>query len=68
MRPGTTIGVAETLAGVGSAFGATVTRSRRALRLDRERLFNVLADEVDLMQELFSGVLRMRSGPTAALP
>ena len=68
VRPGTTIGVAETLAGVGSVFGATVTQSGRALRLDRERLFDVLGDEVELMQELFGGVLRMRTLTTAELP
>jgi hypothetical protein len=68
VRPGTTIGVAETLAGIGSAFSATVTQSGRALRLDRERLFDVLGDEVDLMQELFSGVLRMRTVTAAELP
>jgi hypothetical protein len=68
VRPGTTIGVAETLAGIGPAVAATVTQSGRALRLDREGLFNVLGDEVDLMQELFSGVLRMRTSRTAELP
>jgi AAA family ATP:ADP antiporter len=57
---GSTIGVAETLAGVSSGTHARVSRSGRALRLDRERLFGVLGDEVELMQGLFSGVLMLR--------
>jgi len=65
---GTTLGVTETLAGVDPAFAATVTLSGRALRLEREPLFNVLGDEVDLMQGLFSGVLRLRAARTAELP
>jgi hypothetical protein len=56
---GSTIGVAETLAGVSSGTHARVTRSGRALRLERERLFGVLGDEVELMQGLFSGVLAL---------
>jgi len=67
-RQGTTLGVAETLAGIGSAVGATVTASGRALRLEREPLFNVLGDDVELMQGLFSGVLRARAAQTAELP
>jgi hypothetical protein len=62
------LGVAETLAGVGSGAAATVTRPGHALRLDREALFDVLGDDVDLMQELFSNVLRSRVANTAELP
>jgi AAA family ATP:ADP antiporter len=65
---GTTVGVAETLAGVGATGRALVTRPGRALRLDREPLFDVLGDEVDLMQGLFSGVLRMKALEAARLP
>jgi hypothetical protein len=36
-----------------------VTRSGRALRLERERQFGVLGDEVELMQGLVSGVLAL---------
>jgi len=57
---GATIGVAETLAGAASLWRATVTRDGRALRLDRDELFAVLADHVDLMQGLFSGALAFR--------
>jgi AAA family ATP:ADP antiporter len=51
------VGVAETLAGVTTGWRATVTRSGHALRLDHQELFEVLADHVDLLQSLFSGVL-----------
>lgn len=65
---GSTLGLAETLAGVGAGWTARVTRDGRALRLDREPLFNVLGDQVDLMQSLFAGVLRLRAAHTAELP
>ena len=61
---GATIGVADTLAGTTSGWRATVTRDGRALRLDRDELFSVLADHVDLMQGLFSGVLALRDAET----
>jgi AAA family ATP:ADP antiporter len=61
---GATIGVADTLAGSTSGWRATVTRDGSALRLDRDELFSVLADHVDLMQGLFSGVLAMRAAET----
>ena len=68
VRPGTVLGVAETLAGLGAGAGATVTKPGHALRLDREPLFDVLGDDVDLMQVLFSGVLRSRVAQMAELP
>jgi CRP-like cAMP-binding protein len=61
---GATIGVADTLAGTTSGWRATVTRDGRALRLDRDELFAVLADHVDLMQGLFSGVIALRNAET----
>jgi AAA family ATP:ADP antiporter len=61
---GATIGVADTLAGTASGWRATVTKDGRALRLDRDELFSVLADHVDLMQGLFCGVLSMRKAET----
>ena len=61
---GATIGVADTLAGTASAWRATVTRDGRAIRLDRDELFSVLADHVDLMQGLFCGVLALRDADT----
>src|SRR5688572_14163699 len=61
---GVTIGVADTLAGTTSGWRATVTKDGRALRLDRDELFAVLADHVDLMQGLFTGVLALRDSET----
>lgn len=57
---GATIGVANTLAGSPFAWRATVVREGRALRIDRDDLFMVLADHVDLMQGLFSGAIAFR--------
>jgi CRP-like cAMP-binding protein len=56
-RPGCTIGVSETLAGVPLGRSASVTRSGRALSVAHDRLFPVLADHIDLLQGLFSGLL-----------
>jgi HEAT repeat protein/CRP-like cAMP-binding protein len=64
--PGATIGVADTLAGTASGWRATVARDGRAMRLDRDELFAVLADHVDLMQGLFGGVLALRASDAAA--
>jgi CRP-like cAMP-binding protein len=55
--PGATIGVPETLAGVPSGRRATVTRQGHALRVDRDELFDVLADSIDLLQGLFGELL-----------
>jgi hypothetical protein len=52
--PGSTIGFAETLAGVAIGWRLTVTRDGDALRIDRDDLFDVLADDVDLLRSLFS--------------
>jgi ATP/ADP translocase/CRP-like cAMP-binding protein len=54
---GHTLGVAETLAGMAQGRRATVASAGRALRLERDAVFGVLADHVDLMQGLFGGVL-----------
>jgi CRP-like cAMP-binding protein len=61
---GATIGVADTLAGTASGWRATVTRDGRALRVDRDELFSVLADHVELMQGLFCGVIALRQTRT----
>jgi AAA family ATP:ADP antiporter len=57
--PGAAIGVAETLAGAGFGCRATVTQAGRALRIERDDLFAVLTDHVDLMQGVFSEVLTL---------
>jgi hypothetical protein len=56
--PGSTIGMPETLAGVPLGRRATVTREGQAVRLDHDELFDVLADHIDLLQSLFSGLLQ----------
>jgi CRP-like cAMP-binding protein len=60
---GDVIGMYETLA--GSGLGATVTAitESRLLRIDRGGLFELLADHTDLLQGIFSMLLR-RSGST----
>jgi CRP-like cAMP-binding protein len=63
---GATVGVADTLAGATSGWRATVMRDGRALRIDRDDLFVVLADHVDLMQGLFSGAIAFRDTHTAS--
>jgi hypothetical protein len=65
--PGTAINVAATLAGGASGYRAVVTHAGRALRLDRDDLFAVLTDDVELMQGLFSDVLAYREA-LSALP
>jgi len=65
--PGSTIGVPETLAGVPIGRRAVVAREGQALRLDHDDLFDVLGDHVDLLQGLFSGLLRARQASAPAV-
>jgi hypothetical protein len=58
--PGTTTGVEETLAGLSQGRRAVVTSDGFALRIDRDTLFEVLAEHSSLLQGLFSGVLHTR--------
>ena len=53
-------------AGVPLGRRAVVTRDGRALRLTHDELFDVLADHIDLLQGLFSGLLQAHK-PTMAL-
>src|SRR5581483_10604621 len=55
--PGSTIGVVETLVGEACGRRAVVVRGGRALRIERDRLFEALADHVELLQHLFGSVL-----------
>jgi CRP-like cAMP-binding protein len=61
--PGATIGIAETLAGLPSSIRAVVAADGQALRLDRDELFDVLVNHVDLLQGVFSGVLNVPQRP-----
>jgi len=63
---GCTVGLVETLAGVPIGRRATVLGAGIALRIDRDELFDVLADHIGLLQGIFSGLLRV-SGPAAAM-
>jgi HEAT repeat protein/CRP-like cAMP-binding protein len=57
---GATFGLADTLAGTPSAWRALAATDGQALRIDRERLFEVLADHVDLMQSVLTSILALR--------
>ena len=57
---GTTFGVADTLAGTPAGWKAVAVTNGRVLRLERDDLFGVMADHVDLMQSLFAEALRLR--------
>jgi CRP-like cAMP-binding protein len=60
--PGDTLGVYETLSGADtSGWRAHVTRDVVALRIEREALFDLLADHMGLLQAMFSAVLRRKS-------
>ena len=64
---GDTVGVYETLSGADTTgWRAHVTRDTVALRFDREPLFDVLADHIELLQAMFSAVLR-REGSAASI-
>ena len=63
---GRTIGAVETLTGASLQRRALVSHNGRALRLDRQDLFEVLADHSDLLLGVFSSVLD--SGRTTSPP
>jgi CRP-like cAMP-binding protein len=56
VHAGSSIGVRETLAGVNLGETARVAGSGCALQIDREPLFELLADRMDLLQGIFSAV------------
>ena len=58
---GDMIGLAETLGGLPSSIRAEVITEGRGLRFTRSDVFDVLADNIDLLQGIFSGLLRARS-------
>jgi CRP-like cAMP-binding protein len=60
---GDTIGIYETLGGVPLPVRAEVVRDGQGLRFIRSDLFDLLADNIDLLQGIFSGLLRV---PVAA--
>jgi len=60
---GDVIGLYETLAGSGIDASITANSETRILRIDRGGLFELLADHTDLLQGIFSMLLK-RSGRT----
>jgi CRP-like cAMP-binding protein len=56
--PGDTVGIYETLGGVPPTARAEVLQAGHGLRFIRSELFDLLADNVDLLQGIFSGLLR----------
>ncbi len=55
---GDVIGMYETLGGLRFDATVTVTAAGTALRLDRDELFELLADHTDLLQGIFSALMR----------
>src|SRR3990172_1475540 len=62
VESGACIGVRETPAGGGFLDTARVVASGRALQIDREPLFDLLADRMDLLQGVFSAVFHSKGG------
>jgi len=56
--PGDVIGMHETLGGARFDATVTVTAPGMALRLDHDELFALLADHTDLLQGIFSVLMR----------
>jgi CRP-like cAMP-binding protein len=70
VRAGATIGMYETLAGGTMGWRATVAAKGLALRIEREALFDVLADRVEMLRSVFralSGTLRLSDSRVHAL-
>ncbi len=62
---GDVIGMYETLAGVTLDASVTAINTAHVLRLDRDALFELLADYTDLLQGVFSKLLRQRAADQA---
>jgi CRP-like cAMP-binding protein len=64
--PGDATGIYETLGGLESTdWRGHVTRAGVALRVEREALFDLLADQIDLLQGLFSALQRQGAAQAA---
>ena len=59
LAPGQTFGLVEALSGGAAAARAVVTQSGRVLRIERDDLFALLTDNVDLMQGVFSEIIAL---------
>ncbi|MDP1569177.1 MAG: Npt1/Npt2 family nucleotide transporter [Vicinamibacterales bacterium] len=65
---GDVIGIYETLSGQHLPGHAVVTADGSALRFDRTELFELLADHVEMLQGLFSGLLHAQNHTRAGGP
>jgi hypothetical protein len=63
---GDAVGIYETLGGVSFPVRTEVTQEGQALRFMRSDLFDLLADHIDLLQGIFSGLLRAQVHPQTA--
>jgi CRP-like cAMP-binding protein len=64
-RAGATIGMYETLAHATIGWRATVTAEGLALRIEQDALFDVLADRVGMLRNLFRGLTGILGMPDA---
>jgi CRP-like cAMP-binding protein/HEAT repeat protein len=67
-QSGDVIGIYETLSGQHLPGRAVVTAEGTALRFDRADLFDLLADHVEMLQGLFSGLLNARANAREPAP
>jgi CRP-like cAMP-binding protein len=58
--PGRCLGVNETFAGASFGSSARVTRPGKTLQIERDPLFELLSDRMDLLQGIFSAVFHRR--------
>jgi CRP-like cAMP-binding protein len=66
--PGDTVGVYETLGGAETTgWRGHVTKAGVALRVEREPLFDLLTDRIELLQGLFSALLRRSARESVAV-
>ncbi|MGH9319068.1 MAG: cyclic nucleotide-binding domain-containing protein [Vicinamibacteria bacterium] len=66
-RAGASLGLHETLAGSGFSHTGRVLRAGKALQIEREPLFDLLADRMDLLQGIFGAVFHSKgSSPAGA--
>jgi hypothetical protein len=64
-RGGDTIGSASTMAGRSLGRSAKVVKDGIALKIDRDDLFDVLAERPDLLRQMFAGLFK-RDRPLTA--
>jgi len=65
---GDALGVYQALAGEGLGRAARILSAGRALRIDHQDLFGLLADDLELLQGLFGSLFRARAGSAREQP